>query len=111
MIEMVQTSCPRPYSEWREDHGVVLWYLWPIVKTPWAGSPLDIGEMVKTTSTTHIGTEVFESTKFGRTGGWPWRDAPEDTLARLWWVPLPDSSELDKLIRDHIRGGPDPFNG
>lgn len=42
-------------------------------------------------------------------GGWPWADADEETEARLFWTPLPDANAIDEAIRDHIRGGPDPF--
>jgi len=31
----------RPESEWHEDFGDVLWWRFPIVEPPYAGSPLD----------------------------------------------------------------------
>lgn len=105
------TDAPRPLNEWHEDHGDVLWWLWPIEQAPWVGSPLDLGRTVSFVTTVQIGVDLYEveQRKVGMTGGWPWADADEGTLARLFWTPLPDSHRLDEAIRDYIRGGPDPF--
>lgn len=102
---------PRPMHEWHEDHGDVLWHLWPIEQAPWVGTPLDIGRTVSFDLTVQIGRELHELEPkiIGDTGGWPWKDADDNTLARLFWTPLPDCNALDVAIRDYIRGGPDPF--
>lgn len=102
---------PRPYSEWQEDMGNVLWFLWPIEQAPWVGTPLDLGRAVSFDVTVQIGIDVYEvePKAIGDTGGWPWKDADEETEARLFWTPLPDCNALDEAIRDHIRGGPDPL--
>ncbi|WP_375282953.1 hypothetical protein [Sphingobium yanoikuyae] len=104
-------SQPRPLHEWHEDIGDVLWWLWPIEQAPWVGSPTDIGRTVSFDITIQIGVDVYEvqPQRAGDTGGWPWADADDETLARLFWTPLPDGAGIDEAIRDHIRGGPDPF--
>ena len=105
------SEMPRPLHEWHEDYGDVLWHLWPIEQAPWVGSPLDIGRTVSFDVTIQIGVDCYETqaTKVGDIGGWPWADADEDTLSRLFWTPLPDCNALDVAIRDYIRAGPDPF--
>lgn len=102
---------PRPLHEWHEDMGDVLWWLWPIEQAPWVGSPLDLGRTVSFDITVQIGVDVYEvqPQRVGDTGGWPWADADDETLARLFWTPLPDGNALDEAIRDHIRSGPDPL--
>jgi hypothetical protein len=32
----------RPLDEWDEDMGDVLWFMFPIEKAPWVGTPLDL---------------------------------------------------------------------
>ncbi|MBF5091956.1 hypothetical protein F1640_18550 [Novosphingobium sp. NBM11] len=107
----VNISNPRPLHEWHEDYGNVLWWLWPIDEPPYVGTPLDLGRTVSFELTVQIGVEHHEvqAIKTGDTGGWPWNDADDETLSRLFWTPLPDCDALDRAIRDHIRGGPDPF--
>lgn len=103
-------SChPRPFHEWHEDHGDVLWWLWPIEQAPWVGSPLDIGRTVSFDVTVQIGYDTYETVpaKLGDTGGWPWKDADDETEARLFWTELPCERDLDIAIRDYIRGGPE----
>lgn len=99
---------PRPYHEWHEDHGDVLWFKWPITEAPWVGTPLDLGRNVGICAALVIGVETYDlnTVKLGNTGGWPWY---EEDHSFLFWLPLPDFNELDEAIRDHIRGGPDPF--
>lgn len=106
---MADAEKPRPLHEWVEDYGDVLWHLWPIEQPPYVGSPLDLGRTVSFDITVQIGIDVYEvrPTKIGDTGGWPWRDADEETEARLFWTPLPDAHALDVAIRDYIRGGPE----
>lgn len=102
---------PRPFHEWHEDHGDVIWWLWPIEQAPWIGTPLDIGRTVSFDITVQIGRDFYEvePKPIGDTGGWPWADADDDTESRLFWTPLPDANAIDEAIRDHIRGGPDPL--
>lgn len=98
----------RPYHEWHEDHGDVLWFKWPIEEAPWVGTPLDLGRTVSFDLTVQIGRELHEVEQHitGNTGGWPWA---EEEHSFLFWLPLPDFKAIDEAIRDHIRGGPDPF--
>lgn len=101
---------PRPHHEWHEDIGDVLWWLWPIESAPYCGSPLDMGHMVEVAIALGASDGHHENGKMRiAVGGWPWRDVDEETEARLFWTPLPDARLLDEAIRDHIRGGPDPF--
>jgi hypothetical protein len=104
-------EAPRPFHEWHEDHGNVLWWLWPIKEPPYIGTPLDLGRTVSFDLTVQIGVDVYEvePRKVGDTGGWPWADADDDTISRLFWTRLPDANQLDVAIRDYIRGGPHPF--
>lgn len=39
-MKLDQTLVARPYSEWHEDHGEVLWWRFPIKEAPWVGSPI-----------------------------------------------------------------------
>lgn len=101
---------PLPLHDWHEDMGDVLWWLWPIEQPPYVGSPLDMGHTVE------AGIQLAASDGHRETGkmrisvgGWPWAGADDETLARLFWTPLPGASVLDERIREHIRGGPDPF--
>jgi len=104
------TLDPRPFHEWHEDIGDVIWWLWPIEQAPYVGTPLDLGAGVAASVSLwrHNGVPEKAQTQIN-VGGWPWRDAGDDTEARLFWTPLPDISAIDEAIRDHIRGGPDPF--
>lgn len=65
VVDVLHT--PRPFAEYHEDHGDVLWYLMPIEAPPWCGTPYD--------------------------SDWPFED---DDDGELWWVPLPDSEEIHK---------------
>lgn len=105
------TATPRPFYEWNEAYGDVLWWLWPIEQAPYVGSPLDLGRTVNFDITVQIGIDTYDTVpaKIGDTGGWPWRDVDEETESRLFWTPLPDANAIDVAIRDRIRGGPDPF--
>lgn len=40
IIEAIQ---PRPLSEWHEDMGDKLWWMFPITEPPYCGGPLDLG--------------------------------------------------------------------
>ncbi len=107
------TALPRPYYEWREDHGPVLWWLWPIEEAPYVGSPLDCGHTVEVAIDLAASDGHLEAGKMRmQVGGWPWADADDETESRLWWTPLPNNDAIkamDEAIRDQIRGGPDPF--
>ncbi|WP_311271302.1 hypothetical protein [Sphingobium sp. WCS2017Hpa-17] len=101
---------PHPFDEWNEAYGEVIWWLWPIEQAPYVGSPLNCGHTVEMEITAAASDGHRERGKMRmEVGGWPWRDADEETEARLFWTPLPDANALDEMIRDHIRGGPDPL--
>jgi len=101
---------PRPFHEWHEDIGDVIWWLWPIEQPPYVGSPLDMGYIVEADIGLAASNGHRERGKMRiNVGGWPWRDVSDDDEARLFWTPLPDIASIDEAIRDHIRGGPDPF--
>ena len=106
---MTKAVTPRPFHEWHEDHGDVLWWLWPIEQAPWVGTPLDLGRTVSFDVTIQIGYDAYETVpaKLADTGGWPWKDADDETVARLFWTELPCERALDVAIRDYIRGGPE----
>lgn len=53
----------RPYSEWHEDMGAVLWHHMPIESPPYCGDPL--------------------------VSDWPY---DEEDIPYLWWSPLPDGN-------------------
>jgi hypothetical protein len=54
---------PRPFSEYHEDMGNVLWWKFPIEEPPYCGSPLDLGHPICVTVN---GTDSFYNI-----GGWP----------------------------------------
>jgi len=39
--ELEDANEPKPMEEWHEDDGDCLWWLFPIVESPYCGSPLD----------------------------------------------------------------------
>ena len=106
---MTKAVTPRSFHEWHQDIGPLLWWLWPVEQEPYVGSPLDLGRTVSFDVTVQIGCDIYEvdPTKIGDTGGWPWVDADDETVARLFWTELPCARELDVAIRDYIRGGPE----
>lgn len=73
----------RPFAEWHEDRGSVLWWRLPISEPPYVGTPLDLGRTMKIE--VYVGTEQHELPALD-TGGWPFdaEDEPD-----LWWTPLP----------------------
>lgn len=102
-------NAPKPFHEWHEDIGDVLWWLWPIESAPYVGSPVCLGysvEVEMTLATSQVTKEPVSTTLKTMVGGWPF---DEDQEHRLFWTYLPDADELDEHIRDQIRGGPDPF--
>lgn len=75
-------DAPRPFAEWHEDHGNVLWWRLPVSEPPYCGTPLDLGRGFRVTF--EIGVEdAVEMT--GNTGGWPFTEEDEP---HLWWTPL-----------------------
>lgn len=82
---------PRPYSDWHEDHGDVLWWRIPISEPPYVGSPLDLGRTMMVEI--YIGTEQFEFPA-QQTGGWPFGDHTRN----LWWTPLPDAKRIEDQV-------------
>lgn len=75
----------RPFSEWHEDHGDVLWWKLPINQAPYVGTPLDLGRSMKVV--VQVGYEEHDLPATN-TGGWPFDD---DDEADLFWSPLPDA--------------------
>ncbi|UZW54015.1 hypothetical protein NUH86_10760 [Sphingobium sp. JS3065] len=107
---MADTYKPRPFHEWHEEDGPVLWWLWPIEQPPYVGSPLDLGFTVEADIDLAASCGATTEGKLRmNVGGWPWGNADEETESRLFWTQLPDCNRLDEAIRDHIRGGPDPM--
>jgi hypothetical protein len=102
---MSKIETPRPYGEWHEDHGDVLWWLYPVKEAPWVGSPLDLGRTVSFDVTIQIGVDIYETEakKVGNTGGWPWAEADEELLSRLFWTPLPNANEIDERMAEIIK--------
>ena len=82
----------RPFCDWHEGHGDVLWWHWPIYESPYVGSPLDLGRNM--TVEICIGFEQHEF-PVKNTGGWPYE--PEDE-PRLWWTPLPDARVIIEQV-------------
>lgn len=83
---------PRPFCDWNEERGDVLWWRIPISEPPYVGSPLDLGRTVNIEI--YIGREQHDIRAF-QTGGWPFA---ADDERHLWWTPLPDA----KLIEDQV---------
>jgi len=84
---------PRPYCDWQEDHGDVLWWRIPVREHPYLGSPLCLGFQVAARLYNQFGDEI--GTTHSNVGGWPFDEADE---RHLWWTPLPDG----KLIEDQV---------
>ena len=80
---------PRPFSEWLEDHGNVLWWRLPISEPPYVGTPNDLGR-----------TEVHEVTdtlsiRVQGVNAWPFA---VEHLRYLWWTPLPDAQRIEDQV-------------
>jgi hypothetical protein len=83
---MTEKPIARPYEEWHEDDGPVLWWKFPVTEAPYVGTPLDLGFGVRvrldTVLEAPLDTEV-------NVGGWPgyhthWTPLP----------PIPDDPEV-----------------
>lgn len=64
-----------PLSEWHEDIGPVLWWVFPLREPPYVGTPLDLGETIE------IHTMKRKPFFRGQVGGWPGY--------HTHWTPLP----------------------
>lgn len=84
----------RPFADWHEDHGDVLWWKHPISQSPYVGSPLDLGRSMKVV--VQIGFEEHDL-PITMTGGWPF---DEDDEASLYWSPLPNGQTIQAAIRN-----------
>lgn len=104
-------SAPRPYHEWTEEVGDVLWWLWPIVDAPYCGTPMDLGYTVEIDLGIASSQRTFEPVETKRSiqiGGWPFDERDDNEgYHRLFWTELPNFDALDVEIRDCIRGGLD----
>lgn len=83
---------PRPFHQWHEDHGDVLWYRNPICEPPYFGSPICLGRTMVVEIM--IGREHFELPA-RQTGGWPFDQEDE---RHLWWVPGPNGNAVQAAI-------------
>ncbi len=68
---------PRPFSEWHEEIGDVLWWKFPITEAPYVGTPLDLGQTVEVTLRAHNVDKLMRAT----VGGWPGY--------HTHWTPIP----------------------
>jgi hypothetical protein len=73
----------RPFREWHEDHGDVLWWRFPISEAPYVGSPLIIGFTISADLRNQFGEVI--STAHADVGGWPF-DAKDEP--HLFWEPF-----------------------
>lgn len=73
----------RPYSEWHEDHGDVLWWRFPVEEPPYVGGPLDLGFQVAARLYNQFGEEIGVTQN--NVGGWPFLDPDDGTL---FWEPI-----------------------
>lgn len=87
---------PRPFCDWHEDRGDVLWWRIPISESPYVGHPLIIGASWSLQVYDGAGNEVGtrENHRFD-VGGWPFDD---DDIPHLWWTPLPDAKRIEDQV-------------
>lgn len=82
---------PRLLSEWHEDIGPVLWWIFPLSEPPYVGSPLDCGHTVEIhTQIPHLSHEAMDrACQISRIfiGGWPGY--------HTHWTPIPIPILLD----------------
>lgn len=84
---------PRPFCDWHEDRGDVLWWRIPICEPPYVGSPLDSGYAVG--AQVIIGSRSSKICSLGLMLGWPFSEADE---RYLWWTPLPDAKRIEDQV-------------
>lgn len=76
-IERLRRPTPRPYEEWAEHDGPVVWWKFPIDEAPYVGTPFDLGHTVNVSIEWVNGAEEMTTT----VGGWPGY--------HTHWTPLP----------------------
>ena len=89
---MTDLERPRPYCDYHEDRGDVLWWRIPICEPPYVGSTLDMGYTIP------INVEVAGQTldtQRVQIGGWPFDESDE---RHLWWTPLPDAKRIEDQV-------------
>jgi hypothetical protein len=79
----------RPFCDWHEDHGSVIWWLIPVSEAPYVGSPLDLGR-----KESHEITDGLAIVIDG-VNAWPFNESDQ---RRLWWTPLPDAKRIEDQI-------------
>lgn len=72
----------RPFIEYHEDMGDVLWWKFPIVEAPYVGSPLDQGKPIEV----RIRAYGVDKSIYVYVGGW--------TGHHTHWTPLPEMPTL-----------------
>jgi len=88
----------RPFCDWIEDYGDVLWWRIPVVEGPYLGSPLCCGFPVQVTTeltSTYRQTEPAERTFNMLVGGWPFSEEDE---RHLWWTPISDGKTIEDQV-------------
>lgn len=71
-------TMPRPLSEWSEEVGPALWWVFPITEAPYVGSPNDSGLTVEVHTVQGVASR-------GNVGGWPGY--------HTHWTPIPMAKE------------------
>lgn len=93
MTDLNELVRVRPFCDWHEDRGDVLWWHIPVTEAPYVGSPRDLGFQVAARLYNQFGEEI--GVTHSDVGGWPFDENDEPSL---WWTPLPDG----KLIEDQV---------
>lgn len=83
---------PRPFCDWHEERGDVLWWRIPICEAPYVGSPLDMGLAIPINI--EVAGHAFDTLRTD-VGGWPFDETDEQYL---WWTPLPDASRIEDQV-------------
>jgi hypothetical protein len=84
---------PRPFCDWHEDQGDVLWWRIPISEAPYCGSPICLGRTASISL--QVGLDLIEDVVIGMVGGWPFSEQDE---RHLWWTPLPDAQRIEDQV-------------
>lgn len=83
----------RPYCDWHEDIGDVLWWEIPVKQAPYVGSPLDLGLSIPVTI--EVAGRRLDTQRLDGFFAFPWA---ENERSNLWWTPLP----AGKMIEDQV---------
>lgn len=67
-VQELHKPVARPYDEWHEDIGPVLWWKFPIEEPPYVGTPNDLGFAIKVEITEPTGKQALNPVLVG---GWP----------------------------------------